>query len=392
MSTEQEIQSDKAPPSVRTDSKKAALKKSPPPPKFTYDPDDGVDNVGPGMEARQAERPTSTEAPVSPVSTPPAAVTIAEEILPVASQPAVLSAPVVAHASSAHGRVLRMINVDSIDENPYAPREIYTPEVISARGMALLSQGQHDPIHVIPNPDALGRFIIADGWTRVLGSRHGGVIKQLLAQIHDDLTVEQAAWYGYEQNEERSEMCDYDRGLFYHKLIKEGLATQQEIAKRLNRDKSTITQYVAYGDLPEEVREIVKTNIARFPYRVAYALKRLADSAGVTAAVKVANEHADNQDSRDDLINKVQAIIAPIKRRRATRDVERKPREVRDFRNGRYLATQDGKFELSIKIDDERREEFRAKFEALIAAYADTSSDVQESMDLPVGSEDASKG
>lgn len=391
MSAEQEIQSDKAPPAVRTGSKRASLRPGIPTVDFRNPSDEEVMPKRIETVAHKAEQLLADEAPELATSTPAVAAQVVEQILPTAS-PLSASKPRLVTESSSHGRVLKLIDVDSIDENPYAPREIYTPEVISARGMALLSQGQHDPIHVIPNPDAPGRFIIADGWTRVLGSRHGGVIKQLLAQIHDDLTVEQAAWYGYEQNEERSEMCDYDRGLFYHKLIKEGLATQQEIAKRLNRDKSTITQYVAYGDLPEEVREIVKTNIARFPYRVAYALKRLADSAGVTAAVKIANEHADSQDSRDDLINKVQAIIAPIKRRRATRDVERKPREVRDFRNGRYLATQDGKFELSIKIDDERREEFRAKFEALIAAYADTSSDVQESMDLPVGSEDARKG
>ena len=57
-------------------------------------------------------------------------------------------------------RNLTMLGVHLIDPNPLAPREIYTPEMILNRAEDLRAQGQHDPIHVIPNPNATGRFII----------------------------------------------------------------------------------------------------------------------------------------------------------------------------------------------------------------------------------------
>jgi ParB family chromosome partitioning protein len=51
-----------------------------------------------------------------------------------------------------------MIDVALIDANPGSKGGF--AQMILSRSEALRTQGQHDPIHVIPNPDQSGRYII----------------------------------------------------------------------------------------------------------------------------------------------------------------------------------------------------------------------------------------
>lgn len=65
--------------------------------------------------------------------------------------------------SSDNTRDIREVEIDLIDPNPLAPREVYTNQMIRSMADALTEQGQHDAIHVIPSLDAPGRYIICDG-------------------------------------------------------------------------------------------------------------------------------------------------------------------------------------------------------------------------------------
>ena len=183
----------------------------------------------------------------------PAASSTTPEALssPIERQPQEVPA---AAFNSGNGRNLAMIEVHLIDPNPLAPREVYTPEMILQRAEDLRSQGQHDPIHVIPNPDAAGRFIICDGWTRVQACREHKVFGALLAEIHSNLGMQESAWFGYEQNEGRSQHCDLDRAMFYEKLIASG-ETPAEVARNAEISKTQLTFYRAYSKLPPDVTQ-----------------------------------------------------------------------------------------------------------------------------------------
>lgn len=194
-------------------------------------------------------------------------------------------------------RNIREIDVDLIDPNPLAPREVYTSQMVRSLADALADQGQHDPIHVFPNPDALGRFIICDGWTRVQACRKHGVLGgKLLAEIHQNLTFQESAWFGYQQNEGRSQHFDIDRGLFYAKLIKSG-QSQTEIARRAKLSKTLMSFYLSYHKLPESVLDVVRDRPERFGATAAWHLSKFLEKFGSDATLILALQFAEEMHS-----------------------------------------------------------------------------------------------
>ena len=192
---------------------------------------------------------------------------------------------------------VQSIAVDLIDPNPLAPRTVYTPEMIQARADDLRTQGQHDPIHVTPNPDRPGRFIICDGWTRVQACLVHGTLKTLRAEIHHDLTGVDSALFGYQQNEGRKQHCDLDRAMFFEKLKATGLSAVQ-VSTLTGIPENRLSMYKALASLPALVRQQIEKAPEIFGYNAGAQLARIcpanaADSdPGVIKAARIAEAFA----------------------------------------------------------------------------------------------------
>ena len=261
-------------------------------------------------------------------------------------------------ASFNSGRNLQFIGIHIIDPNPLAPREVYTQEMILCRAEDLRSQGQHDPIHVIPNPDTPGRFIICDGWTRVLACREHKVLDALLAEVHLELNLEESAWFGYEQNECRSMHCDLDRAMFYEKLITSGVSAA-EISRRAKLSKTMMSFYRSYAKLPEDVMELVLQNPVKFGANVAYQIYKVKDKCGQRKAVALAAKYASEDQTVRWLINQAQALLNP----NVTKSIETS-KQTR-YSNGYYKQRGD-LFEVSIAVPHDKRITFANALEELL--------------------------
>lgn len=262
------------------------------------------------------------------------------------------------------------IRTDLIDANPLAPREIYTSSMIRDRAEALRTQGQHDPIHVIPNPDHPGRYIICDGWTRVQACMEHEVLQELLAEIHEGLTLEQAAWFGFQQNEERQQHCDFDRALFYEKLIKTG-RTAADVARQAKISKSRMSYYQSFSKLPGEVIELVRMHPDKFSYNVAHHLAKLHDHSGIRRTVTLAAKFAEQNQTMAWLISQVQAILHPNENKPAASS-----RQVR-YANGFYKQRGDA-FEVSIVVAPSKKKDFANALETLLATVGEELPDAHE--------------
>lgn len=259
-------------------------------------------------------------------------------------------------------RTLQVIRVHLIDPNPLAPREVYTPQMILERAQDLRSQGQHDPIHVIQNPDAPGRFIICDGWTRVQACLLHKVLDGLLAEVHPGLSLQEAAWFGYEQNEGRQQHCDFDRAMFYEKLIAKGM-NASDVARRAKLDRSMMSFYRSYAKLPEDVLQIVRMHPAKFGSRVAYELSKLNENLGIRKTMALATKFADEDQPVRWLQNQVQAYLHPTKHKGSA------PLKHVRYANGYYKQRETG-FEVSIDVPAEKREAFAQALENLLDTVA----------------------
>ena len=327
----------------------------------------------PSFSNKSAPAPTDDVAPVTTVALPRS---VASESLP---------SPTPNEGTSPVGRQLIQISVHLIDPNPLAPREIYTPEMISARAEDLRDQGQHDPIHVIPNPGSPGRYIICDGWTRVQACTTHKVLESLLAQVHD-LTLTESAWFGYEQNEGRSQHTDFDRATFYEKLIAEGLSPK-DLVQRAKIPFSTLSMYRAYAKLPDEILQLVRENPTKFGSRVAYALQRFYDTVGLRRSLALATKFAAEDQPVRWLLNQVQAATGS------------QPRKVREsmkhlrFANGFYKQRAE-EIELKLALPKDKLEAFSQALEALISTVAisepsvDAADPSEAADELPVDESD----
>jgi len=257
---------------------------------------------------------------------------------------------------------LREIPIDLIDQNPFAPREIYTPEMILERAESLRANGQNDPVHVIVNPEIAGRYIIADGWTRVLACREHKVFDTILAEVHHGLSPKDAAWLGFDQNESREQHCDLDRAMFFEKMIARG-DEPVEVAAKAGLSKQMFSLYRAFRRLPEEVIDIVKMHPRKFGAWAASELAKLSEKAGSRRAVSVAIQFAEEDRSMRWLTSQVHAILDHVPKHG--------PSLVRQIRYGNGFFKQKGeKFEISISVPESRKDDFAIKLESLLETVA----------------------
>lgn len=207
------------------------------------------------------------------------------------------------------------IPVELIDPNPLAPRSVYTPEMIQARADDLRTQGQHDPIHVTPNPAKPGRYIICDGWTRVQACLVHGTLKALRAEIHPDLSSVDAAVFGYQQNEGRKQHCDLDRAVFFEKLKATGLSAVQ-VSALTGIPENRLSMYKALASLPAAVLQAIEKAPEIFGYNAGAQLARLcpanavATDPGVAKAVRIAEAFAAGDKTFKWLKTQVESYLA----------------------------------------------------------------------------------
>ena len=277
------------------------------------------------------------------------------------------------------GRDIRLIDPILIDPNPLAPREVYTAEMISVRAEELKTQGQRDPIHVIPNPAYPDRFIIADGWTRVQACLRHNALDKLLTEVHKELNLESSAWLGWENNEGRSAHTDIDRGLFFSKMLERGQPAT-EIAAKAKISESAMTFFRAYAKLPIEVMAIMRENPERFGSLVAYNLLRLTEKVGTPVAVELMGKYLKDSHGSRWIVAQVKALLtSPSPRATPSQHTSLK------FQNG-YLKTRpDGRIEVVIHVAPEKLDEFSKTLETLLLTVSVlASSDDTDSKSLNV--------
>lgn len=255
-----------------------------------------------------------------------------------------------------------MLSIDLIDANPFSSREIYTPRMIRDRATALLIQGQRDPIHVIPNPNKPDRFIIADGWIRVQACRDYRVMNKLLAEVHEGMSMNEAAWFGYEQNEVASQYCELDRAMFYEKLTQRG-ATETQIKKYAYLSSSQMIYYRSFAQLPADVMEVVRRDPRRFDAIAVHQISKVVRCVGVKQAVKLAARYCEKERRFSWLVGQVQALIE------AKEDKRNGPSKKVKFRNGFY-EVRGSSVKVRITIENPAvRASFLEKLEELLATY-----------------------
>ena len=159
---------------------------------------------------------------------------------------------------------IEMVKLDELRSNPYQPRKVFDKEALQELADSIKEHGVFQPI--IVKKSIKGYEIIA-GERRVKASKLAGLeeIPAIIRDFNDTQMMEIALL----ENLQREDLNAIEEATAYKKLQETLNLTQEELAKRLGKSRSHITNMLGLLTLPNEIKEeISKKTISMAHARV----------------------------------------------------------------------------------------------------------------------------
>jgi ParB family chromosome partitioning protein len=144
------------------------------------------------------------------------------------------------------------VSVDHLEPNPYQPRSAVDPARLAELVASIRQSGVVQPILVRPRP---GGFQIIAGERRWRAARAAGLatVPVTVRAVPDDQLLELALV----ENVQRQELSPIEEAQAFQRLHTEFDLTQEEIARRVGRERSTIANTLRLLRLPPALRDLV---------------------------------------------------------------------------------------------------------------------------------------
>jgi ParB family chromosome partitioning protein len=148
---------------------------------------------------------------------------------------------------------VRRIPLAELRSSPFQPRQEFDEARLSELAASIRQSGVLQPI--IVRPSAIGYEIVA-GERRVRAARDAGLaeIPALVRQYGDHEVV----LLSLVENVQRSDLNPIDKARAYQRLVAHLGATQDDVARRLGLDRSSVANMIRLLDLPEEIQDLVR--------------------------------------------------------------------------------------------------------------------------------------
>jgi ParB family chromosome partitioning protein len=147
--------------------------------------------------------------------------------------------------------VLAKISVDFISRNPYQPRFDFDLEAMEELQKSILSNGLIQPITVRRTPDH--KYQLVSGERRLKACKEIGYreIPAYIIQVDSDELMLALALI---ENIQREKLNPIEIGTAYKRLMDECHLTQEQIAEKVGKDRTTIANTIRLLRLPAQVR------------------------------------------------------------------------------------------------------------------------------------------
>jgi len=287
-----------------------------------------------------------------------------ESLLP--SKPAPAPQPAAPVASKPDGKAFE-IDVNLIDRNPFQTRTHFDEAKLAELAGSIAASGVIQPIAVGPGQEGRENQITSEG--RGLASRKAG-LKTIPAVIREVSDV-QAMEMTIIENLQRADLNPMEQARAFHRLSSDFHMTQEQMAIRTGKERSSVTNFLRLLRLPETLQESVEQGNLTFGH--ARALLALENPDAILAAGK--KVLALNLSVRA-TENFVQGILSPepkIKQINAVSQVDPNVREAQDQLRrslGLKVTIEDKKGRGKVIIEYSGVEDF----DAILAALGDRPS------------------
>lgn len=159
--------------------------------------------------------------------------------------------------SAVQGDELLEVDIDLIEPNPDQPRSHFNEARLDELAQSIRSNGLVQPILLrrIPN----GRYQLVAGERRWRAAQRAGLhrVNAVIRNIADDKLLELALI----ENIQRQELNPIEEALAYQRLIQNLGLTQDEVAKQVGKERSSIANYLRLLKLPAEIQQMLEDEL-----------------------------------------------------------------------------------------------------------------------------------
>ncbi|HYS55146.1 MAG TPA: ParB/RepB/Spo0J family partition protein [Thermoanaerobaculia bacterium] len=149
---------------------------------------------------------------------------------------------------------LAQIPLDRIALNPYQPRKAFDEKAIDELTRSVREHGIVQPVVVSRTSD--NRFRLIAGERRFRAAQRAG-LPSVPAVIKDLLQESDALQIALIENIQREDLNPIEEANAYHQLHDDFGLTQEEISKRVGKERSTVANFLRLLKLPEPVKKLL---------------------------------------------------------------------------------------------------------------------------------------
>lgn len=193
---------------------------------------------------------------------------------------------------------VREINLDDLRSNPYQPRKVFDDEKLEELTNSILEFGVIEPI-IVKKSTIKGYEIVA-GERRTLAARRAGL--KTIPAIIRDFTDDEMMTIALLENIQRENLNIIEEAMAYKNMIESMHLTQDELAKKLGKSRSHVTNILGILKLPKKVQDMVLNDKISMGH--ARALSKLNDEIQIfDMANKIVKENMSVRALEDEINN-----------------------------------------------------------------------------------------
>ncbi|HVS67892.1 MAG TPA: ParB/RepB/Spo0J family partition protein, partial [Mycobacteriales bacterium] len=149
------------------------------------------------------------------------------------------------------------VPIDAIEPNPRQPRDVFDEEAMAELVTSIREVGVLQPV-VVRELEA-GRYQLVMGERRFRASREAGlsVVPAIVRQTNDDAMLRDALL----ENLHRQQLNPLEEAAAYRQLLDEFGATHEELAERIGRSRSQVSNTIRLLGLPPGVQRRVAAGV-----------------------------------------------------------------------------------------------------------------------------------
>jgi ParB family chromosome partitioning protein len=151
-----------------------------------------------------------------------------------------------------HVDVLAKIAVEFVSRNPYQPRFNIDPVSLDELKKSILTNGLIQPITVRRTPDH--KYQLISGERRLQACKEIG-FREIPAYIIDVDSEELMLALALIENIQREKLNAIEIGTAYKRLMDECHLTQEQIAERVGKDRTTVANTIRLLKLPQKIQD-----------------------------------------------------------------------------------------------------------------------------------------